>query len=187
MSERRKALEVNFTTEGWRSAIVQETAMSPIIEECILIVDSNLGFCERLAPECRVANYTVLTAHTGERAFLILRHRQHRIGWLYCRAALPGLIDGWILADQYHDAYPSRPVIIAGHTTRFSARGDIVLNEPTVTVVSEIIRHVIEGAQPARAAAPLGFSEHRRARGPLVRLRTQRDSNGASNGMELSH
>ncbi|WP_322883792.1 hypothetical protein [Microvirga lotononidis] len=137
--------------------------MSPIIEECILIVDSNPDFCERLAQECRVANYTVLTAHTGERALLILTHRQHRIGWLYCRAALPGLIDGWILADQYHDVYPSRPVIVAAHTTYLSARGDIVLNEPTVTVVSETIRHVIEGAEATRAAAPLGFSEHRRA------------------------
>jgi CheY-like chemotaxis protein len=163
MSQRRKALEVNFTTDGRRSDIVLETPMGPIIEECILIVDSNPVFCARLAQECRVANYSVLTAHTGERAFLILRHRQHRIGWLYCRATLPGLIDGWILADQYHDAYPSRPVVIAAHTTRFSARGDIVLNEPTVTVVSETIRHVIQGTQPARSAAPPGFSEHRRA------------------------
>lgn len=137
--------------------------MSPIIEECILIVDSNPGFCERLAQACRAANYTGLAADTGERAFTILRHRQHQIGWLYSRAALPGLIDGWILADQYHQAYPSRPVIIAAHTTRFSARGDIVLKEPTVTVVSETIRHVIEGTEAARAPAPLGFSEHRRA------------------------
>ncbi|QRM34259.1 response regulator [Microvirga sp. VF16] len=137
--------------------------MSPIMNECVLIVDSNPGFCKRLAQACRAANYTVLAADSGERAFLILRHRQHQIGWLYSRAALPGLIDGWILADQYHQAYPSRPVIIAAHDTRLSARGDIVLKEPTVTVVSETIRHVIEGTQPARAAAPLGFSEHRRA------------------------
>jgi len=154
---------VNFTTEGWRSAIVQETVMGSIIEECILLVDSNPGFCERLAQECRVANCAVLTAHTGERAFTILRHRQHQIGWLYSRAALPGLIDGWILADQYHHSYPSRPVIIAAHDTRFSARGDIILKEPTVTVVSETIRHVIEGAEATRAAASLGYSEHRRA------------------------
>jgi DNA-binding NtrC family response regulator len=137
--------------------------MSPIMNDCVLIVDSNPGFCERLAQECRAANYTVLTADLGERAFLILRHWHHQIGWLYSRAALPGLIDGWILADQYHDAHPNRPVIIAAHNARFSARGDIVLKEPTVTIVSETIRHVIEEAQPARAAAPLGFREHRRA------------------------
>jgi CheY-like chemotaxis protein len=133
------------------------------MNECVLIVDNNSDFCERLAQSCRAANYTVLAADAGERAFTILRHRQHQIGWLYSRAALPGLIDGWILADQYHQAYPSRPVIIAAHDTRFSARGDVILNEPTVTVVSETIGHVIEGAQPARAAALLGISEHRRA------------------------
>jgi DNA-binding NtrC family response regulator len=137
--------------------------MSPVMNECVLIVECTPGFCERLVQACRAANYNVLAADSGESAFTILRHRQHQIGWLYSRAALPGLIDGWILADQYHHAYPSRPVIIAAHDTRFSARSDIVLKEPTVTVVSETIRHVVEGAEAARAAAPLGFREHRRA------------------------
>jgi DNA-binding NtrC family response regulator len=134
-----------------------------MISECVLIVDRNLGSCERLAQELRSANYNVLTADTGEQAFFILRHRQHQIGWLYSRAVLPGLIDGWILADEYHDTHPDRPAVISGQDERFTAHGDIVLKEPTVATVSETIRNVIEWTQPPQAASPVGFREHRRA------------------------
>ena len=64
----------------------------------ILIVDDNPDFRERLAHCLRDQGHEVITAETGERAFVVLRDREHPIDWLYTRASLPGLIDGWILA-----------------------------------------------------------------------------------------
>ena len=40
--------------------------MDPVLNDCILIVDGNLNFRERLAQEFRSANYKVLTTSTGE-------------------------------------------------------------------------------------------------------------------------
>jgi DNA-binding NtrC family response regulator len=82
-------------------------------QECILVVDDNMIFRDALAQTLRAANYRVITAETGERAFVTLRDGSCRIDWLYSRAALPGLIDGWILADEYHDVHPGRAAIVA--------------------------------------------------------------------------
>ena len=60
----------------------------------ILIVDDNPDFRKRLAHCLRDQGHEVITAETGERAFVVLRDREHPIDWLYTRASLPGLIDG---------------------------------------------------------------------------------------------
>jgi DNA-binding NtrC family response regulator len=145
------------------SDVMQEEVMNSVPHDCILIVDSNPDFRERLAQEFRSASYNVFTAGTGEEAFLILRRRPHQIGWLFSRAALSGLIDGWVLADEYHQTHPSRPVVISAHDTRFTARGDIVLREPAVDVVSEAIWDVIGSIQPDHEIAAIDLSERRRA------------------------
>jgi CheY-like chemotaxis protein len=134
--------------------------MSTAANECILIVDNNPDFRVGLAQEFRSASYNVFTASTGEQAFLILRNRRYQIGWLYSRSALPGLIDGWILADEYHDVHPDRPVVISAQCARFTARGDIVLNRPTVSIVSEAVRHIIE---PIQGIVSADLSDLRRA------------------------
>jgi CheY-like chemotaxis protein len=131
-------------------------------QECILIVDNHPISRETLAQELRTAGYDVVTADTGERAFLILRDWRHPIGWLYSRAALPGLIDGCILADQYHDSHPNRPVIVSAQDARPSAR-DIVLNMPTLATVFDTLRRVIDGAQSVQHTTHMSPSELRHA------------------------
>jgi CheY-like chemotaxis protein len=79
--------------------------MSAKEHERILVVDDNHIFREALAERLRDAGYQVTTAETGERAFLTLRDWSRRVDWLYTRASLPGLVDGWILADEYHDRH----------------------------------------------------------------------------------
>jgi DNA-binding NtrC family response regulator len=142
---------------------LQEDAMDPMLNDCILIVDGNLNFRERLAQEFRSANYKVLTTSTGEEAFFILRRRSHQIGWFYSRAVLAGLIDGWILADEYREIHPDRPAVISAHDARFTARGDIVLREPTVDVVSETMRDVSESLRQGQQTMAAGLSGRRHA------------------------
>jgi CheY-like chemotaxis protein len=124
----------------------------------ILVVDNNPIFRETLAQWLRAAGYDVTAADTGEHAFLILRDWQHPMGWLYTRAGLPILIDGWILADEYHDTYPTRPVVIAAPEARASACGDIVLGQPSPAAVLEIIRQLIDADHDLPAAAEIGSS-----------------------------
>jgi CheY-like chemotaxis protein len=122
----------------------------------ILVVDNNPIFRETLAQWLRAAGYAVTTADTGEHAFLILRDWQHSIGWLYTRASLPILIDGWILADEYHDTYPTRPVIIAASKARSSAGGNIILNQPSPAAVLETIQQFINASHNLSGAAEIG-------------------------------
>ncbi|WP_262266106.1 response regulator [Microvirga yunnanensis] len=136
--------------------------MIATIDKSILIVESNTMFCEGLVKTFRSANYNVFTASTGEDAFLLLRRQPHCINWLYSRAVLPGLIDGWVLADQYHEFCPNRQVVIAAHDARFTAQGDIVLKEPTVAIVAETIWALIRSEQLALTTATYDLGEHRR-------------------------
>jgi CheY-like chemotaxis protein len=122
----------------------------------ILVVDNNPIFRETLAQRLRAAGCDVTTAATGEHAFLILRDWQHPIGWLYTRATLPILIDGWILADEYHDTYPTRPVVIAASKARSSACGDIILSHPSPAAVLETVQRFINASHSLPGAADIG-------------------------------
>ncbi len=127
----------------------------------ILVADNNPISRETLARWLRAAGYEVITADTGEQAFLILRDWRHPIDWLYTRAGLPILIDGWILADEYHDTHPTRHAIIAAPEARLSHQGDIVLAQPNPVVVLEIVRGLITASRNLPAAAEIR-PDHRR-------------------------
>ena len=128
----------------------------------ILGVDDNHISRYALAQKLRDAGYHVPTAETGERAFLALRDWNRPIGWLYTRATLPRLIDGWILADEYHDSHAGRAVIIAAPEARTSRQGDIILQQPSLTTVLDTLRHVIESDRKV-AALLSDVGEHQRA------------------------
>ena len=137
--------------------------MSTSEAEHVLVVDDNHIFRETLAQRLRDAGHRVTTAETAERAFFALRDWSRPVDWLYTRACLPGLIDGWILADEYHGQQGKRAVIIAASEARESRRGDIVLNHPSVTTVLDMLRHAIESARANMAAAPAEMAHQRRA------------------------
>jgi CheY-like chemotaxis protein len=119
----------------------------------ILIADHNPIFRETLAQRLRTLGHEVITAETGERAFLILRDWSRPIEWLYTRAALPGLIDGWILADEYHDTYRSRKVILSGTEARVSSQGDPVLRQPTPAAAFKAICQTLATEEPLVSTA----------------------------------
>jgi CheY-like chemotaxis protein len=127
--------------------------MSTIRTQRILIADDNAIVREVVAQWLRAEGHDVVTAETGERAFLALRNWSRPIDWLYARVALPGLIDGWILADEYHDMHRDKPVILSGTEARVSSRGDVVLRQPTPTVVIDVIRQVVALGRVAISAA----------------------------------
>ena len=127
--------------------------MSMVKPQRILIADDNPIVRETVAQWLRAQGHEAITADTGEKAFLALRDWSHPIDWLYTRAVLPGLVDGWILADEYHDMHRDRAVILAGAEQRVSSRGDLILKQPTPIRVFNAIRQSLMAAETATFTA----------------------------------
>ncbi|QRM33581.1 hypothetical protein [Microvirga sp. VF16] len=136
------------------SNVRREAARGPLGER-ILIVETDADFQSSLALLLHEAGFDVMTATTGEQAFRLLRDWRRPIDWLYTRAILPGLIDGWILADQHRDNHPDRPTIIGAREVGYSAQGDIVLKEPTAATVLDAARHITVSAHPQAPVEPV--------------------------------
>src|SRR5829696_7111169 len=136
--------------------------MSASKQEPMLLVDGNRMFRETLAQRLQRAGYQVMTAETGEQAFSLVRNWVRPVGWLYTRAALPRLVDGWILADAFHEVHPQRPVIISAAETSLSAR-DIVLRQPSPAAVLKALLGVVKRERATPPAAEVDAVETRRA------------------------
>jgi CheY-like chemotaxis protein len=121
--------------------------MNTTEQERILIVDTNPLFLERLALELRARNFDVVVTESAAQAFQVLRDWHRPIDWLFSRAILAGLIDGWILADEYHDSHTNRAAVIAASEARVSAQGHIVLKDPPVTAVLGTMRCIMSRNQ----------------------------------------
>ena len=81
----------------------------------ILVVDDDPQHRVLIAQALKRAGYHVVEAATGELALEMLREPARSIDWLYTDIRLPGA-DGWLVADAFHLAHPTRPVIYAsGH------------------------------------------------------------------------
>ena len=78
----------------------------------VLIVENDPITRELLANILQTAGCQVLALPTGNAGLLSLCQQQARIDWLVTRVRLPGLVDGWLLADEYHRHSPNRPVIL---------------------------------------------------------------------------
>ncbi|UVF22722.1 response regulator (plasmid) [Microvirga terrae] len=113
--------------------------MTTTNRERILLVDTNPLFLERLAQKLRARNFDVVATGSGEQAFHVLRDWTLPVDWLFSRASLPGLIDGWILADEYHDDHPNRAAVIAAAQARVSAQGHTVLEDPSPAAVLDTL------------------------------------------------
>src|SRR5215207_5514488 len=110
----------------------------------VLVVDANPMSRQLTAEYLQAAGYNVVSAVTGERALVLLREWPHHIDWLYTAIELPGLVDGWILADEYHQTHPSRPVIYAdGKSLERRAKPYAVFLQGLVTPMAVVraLRH----------------------------------------------
>jgi CheY-like chemotaxis protein len=131
-----------------------EITMNVVKPQRLLIADNDAIFRTTLARWLCSDGHDVITAETGTHAFLVLREFSLPIDWLYARAALPGLVDGWILADAYHDRHAERPVILAGPANGQRSRGDIVLDHPSPSAVFDVLRQELTFRNVAFATEP---------------------------------
>src|SRR3712207_1384510 len=78
----------------------------------VLVVENDPITRELLEGVLKTAGCQVLAVPTGNAGLLSLCQHQAQIDWLVTRVTLPGLVDGWLLADEYHKHNPGRPVIL---------------------------------------------------------------------------
>jgi CheY-like chemotaxis protein len=78
----------------------------------VLVVENDPITRELLEGVLRTAGCQVLAVPTGNTGLLTLCQQQANIDWLVTQVRLPGLVDGWLLADEYHRHNPDRPVIL---------------------------------------------------------------------------
>jgi CheY-like chemotaxis protein len=88
----------------------------------ILVVEGEPIAREILADLLNMAGYDVLSSHTGEQALLTLRQERGRIDCLFTAVDLPGLVDGWMLADEFRTTEAAAPVVFAAASKPAKAR-----------------------------------------------------------------
>ncbi|KAB1074700.1 response regulator [Methylobacterium planeticum] len=105
--------------------------MSP--HPTVLIVEDSFLLLEMLTTLCEQEGIRVVEASSGEAALTILRRRGAEIDWLFTDIRLPGLIDGWTVADAYRAIHPDRPVIYASTAAlreRRTVSGSLFVQKP---------------------------------------------------------
>ena len=78
----------------------------------VLVVENDPVTRDLLENILHTVGCQVLGVPTGNAGLLSLCQLQTQIGWLVTRVRLPGRVDGWLLADEYHRHNPDRPVVL---------------------------------------------------------------------------
>ncbi|GJD49506.1 Regulator of RpoS [Methylobacterium crusticola] len=101
----------------------------------VLIVEDNYLLLEVLVTLCEQEGLRTHTVSSGEAALTLLRQRGPEIDWLFTDIRLPGLIDGWAVAEAYRLVHPHRPVIYSSTTVNLRRQrvpGSIFVQKPFV-------------------------------------------------------
>ena len=118
----------------------------------VLVVDDDAATRASTADALKRAGFEPKTAGTGERALLILRQWPRHIDWLVTKPDLPGLVDGWMLADEFHQTHPGRPVLLASRDADRPSQTHVIVVAPAspATVVEALQRLTPSDPQPGQ-------------------------------------
>ena len=78
----------------------------------VLVVEDDGISRELIAQVLQTGGFDVIAASTGEQALLALCQEGDEIDWLVSKVKLPGLVCGWLLADEFHTHHPDRPTLL---------------------------------------------------------------------------
>lgn len=78
----------------------------------VLVVEDDAIHRELLSQLLLTGGFDVIAATTGERALLALCQHGDQIDWLVSKVALPGLVCGRMLAEEYRHHHSDRPVVL---------------------------------------------------------------------------
>ena len=123
----------------------------------VLVVEDSYILLAIVAQLCAAQDTRVLEASSGEAALTLLRERGAQIDWLFTDINLPGLIDGWTVAEAFRAQHPDRPVV---YTSSGSGRhpravpGSLYLRKPfQIRDVNAQVRMMREGVSDLELSA----------------------------------
>jgi DNA-binding response OmpR family regulator len=124
----------------------------PTVSNRILIVEPDAATRELVADALRRAGCEVVPVETGERALARTRTERGAFAGLFAEVDLPGLVDGWIVADEFRSANPSSPIVLASDepSAEVAAEGTsaAVVRRPTARVdVLAVVKGLIRRCQ----------------------------------------
>lgn len=123
----------------------------------VLVVEDSYLLLEIIASLCATQGTQVIEASSGEAALTILRERGPAIDWLFTDINLPGLIDGWTVAEAFRIQHPDRPVVYTSTAIGQHPRavpGSLYLRKPfQVREVNRLVRMMSEGLSDLPMAA----------------------------------
>ncbi len=115
----------------------------------VLVVEDSYILLEIVSQLCTSRGIGVLEASSGEAALTILRARGAEIDWLFTDINLPGLIDGWTVAEAFRARHPDRPVVYTSTGESGDPRavpGSLYLRKPfQIREVNALVRMMADG------------------------------------------
>ena len=112
--------------------------VSPAACNRILVVEPDAVTRRLVADVLRTAGCEAVPVETGERALTRARAERGSFAGLFTEVDLPGLVDGWIVADEFRATNPSSPIILASDepSDRSNAEGTsaAIVRRPTAPV-----------------------------------------------------
>ena len=126
--------------------------VQPVGSNRILVVEPDATTRELLADVLRTAGCEAVPVDTGERALARARAERGAFAGLFAEVDLPGLVDGWIVADEFRSANPSSPIVLASDepSAEVAAEGTsaAVVRRPTARVdVLAVVKGLIRRCQ----------------------------------------
>src|SRR5215212_10669287 len=150
--KQRWPLTASRETTQWVISGEKQTMSETIERPRVLLVEADAERRALIAEALEQAGFNAATAGAGERALLILRQRPRRVEWLVAGSGLPGLVDGWMLADEFHQAHPGRPVLLASRDADRPSRTHAIVVAPAspAAVVEVLQRLTLSDPQPGQ-------------------------------------
>ncbi|HEX2553829.1 MAG TPA: response regulator [Microvirga sp.] len=109
----------------------------------VLLVEDDPVTRELAVQILQAGGFAAVAAPTGERALLALREVGAAFDWLVTKADLPGLVCGFVVADEFRTRRPGRPVVLTSDrlaATGSAPRGAIVARERAPYDLLDILR-----------------------------------------------
>ena len=144
----------------------------------ILVVEGEPIASGILSDLLRMAGYEAVCAGTGEQALLTLMRERGRIDAVFTEVELPGLVDGWMVAEEFRSTRPAGPIVFAarpGSEAQIGAGSAVVaspvLPPKVVEALATLDGKVQEVARSRRALREIveaGLDEAIGSAGPSV-------------------
>ena len=128
----------------------------------VLVVEPDAVTRELLINVFRLAGFEAIPTDTGEQALHRTRRERGAFDALLSAAKLPGLVDGWILADEFRSTQPGRPVVVATDEEALEDERSAVVSCPVAPFTAlAVIKGLLDRCQGEMTGA--GWTEPPRA------------------------